>query len=101
MRQVLFLIFTFFIEKYGFAQKPGQLPLRFEHITDKDGLSNNSVKCIYKDKDGFLWFGTQDGLNRYDGSAFKIYRHDKNDSTSISGNPVDYITDDGHGNLWI
>ncbi|MCO5948098.1 ligand-binding sensor domain-containing protein [Mucilaginibacter flavidus] len=101
MRQVLFLILTVFIAKYGLAQKLASLQLRFEHITDKDGLSNNSVKCIYKDKDGFLWFGTQDGLNRYDGTTFKIYRHDKNDSTSLSGNPIDNITDDRHDGLWI
>ena len=47
----------------------------FKHLEVSDGLSNNSVNTIYKDRDGFMWFGTTTGLNRYDGYTFKIYQH--------------------------
>ena len=50
-------------------------PFMFKHIEVADGLSNNSVYAILKDKDGFMWFGTNSGLNRFDGYTFKVYRH--------------------------
>ena len=70
------------------AQKSGPVALRFQHIDESDGLSNNNIRSIYKDNDGFLWFGTDDGLNRYDGSTFVQYRHDTKDSSSIAGDKV-------------
>lgn len=60
----------------------------FKHLEVADGLSNNSVYAILKDKDGFMWFGTASGLNRYDGYRFKVYRHLAEDSTSIPDNNV-------------
>ena len=62
----------------------------FKHLEVSDGLSNNSVNTIYKDRDGFMWFGTTTGLNRYDGYTFKIYQHAENEPGSL---PDNYITD--------
>ena len=55
----------------------------FKHLEVKDGLSNNQVNAIYKDSNGFMWFGTASGLNRYDGYNIKIYRSQKDDEKSL------------------
>ncbi|WP_339708393.1 two-component regulator propeller domain-containing protein [uncultured Kriegella sp.] len=60
----------------------------FHHITTVDGLSHNEVRKIVKDSKGFLWFGTQNGLNRFDGYRFKIYKHVPNDSSTIVGDKI-------------
>jgi len=73
----------------------------FEQLTIKDGLSQSSINCIYQDRKGFLWIGTQDGLNRYDAYNFKIYRHDPRDSTSLAGNFINAVCEDSQGRLWI
>jgi ligand-binding sensor domain-containing protein/signal transduction histidine kinase len=75
--------------------------IKFEHISSKDGLSANSVNCILKGSKGFMWFGTQNGLNRYDGKRIKIYRHQPDYSTSLSNNHVEDIFEDKDGYLWI
>ncbi|MEJ2545994.1 MAG: two-component regulator propeller domain-containing protein, partial [Calditrichaceae bacterium] len=79
----LLFIFLYSIITYSFAQPE---ILRFKHITTDDGLSQSTIYCIIKSRDGYMWFGTADGLNRYDGYEFVIYKNDKDDSTSISGN---------------
>ena len=65
------------------------------------GLSNNSVRCIYQDHFGFMWFGTFDGLNRYDGYDFKIFRKQLNDSNSLFHNYINTIAEDRHNNIWV
>jgi signal transduction histidine kinase/ligand-binding sensor domain-containing protein/DNA-binding response OmpR family regulator len=75
--------------------------LIFNHLTVDDGLSNNDVNAVIQDKTGFIWFGTEDGLNRYDGYNFKIFRHDPSDSNSISGNSIWSLIEDHSGNIWI
>ncbi|NDV78895.1 hybrid sensor histidine kinase/response regulator transcription factor [Dysgonomonas sp. 511] len=73
----------------------------FTNLSLKDGLSQITVTCIYQDKKGFMWFGTRNGLNRYDGYKFDTYiLHPGNDS-SISDNHVFCITEDNEGNLWV
>src|SRR5687767_9691182 len=57
--------------------------LRFQHLTSDDQLSHNWVQAILKDSRGFVWFGTQDGLNRYDGRSFTVYKHDAQDPESL------------------
>ena len=58
--------------------------IRFKHITIKDGLSQGAINCMLQDRRCFMWFGTQDGLNRYDGYEFKVYKHDPKDHMTIS-----------------
>jgi ligand-binding sensor domain-containing protein/signal transduction histidine kinase/DNA-binding response OmpR family regulator len=73
----------------------------FKHYHVENGLSNNSVNCSMQDKKGFLWFGTINGLNRFDGYRFRIYRHDHDDSTSIGSNFIRCLYEDKKGFLWI
>jgi signal transduction histidine kinase/ligand-binding sensor domain-containing protein len=75
--------------------------LRFEHFTSENGLSENFVYTVYQDKKGFLWIGTHDGLNRYDGYGFKKFRHDPADSNSLPDNTIYSICEDGQGNIWM
>jgi len=73
----------------------------FEIFSTEEGLSQNSIVRIFQDSRGFLWFGTFDGLNRYDGYQFKIFRNIVGDSTSISNNKIVSICEDNEGNIWI
>ncbi|MCK5075167.1 MAG: hybrid sensor histidine kinase/response regulator, partial [Calditrichia bacterium] len=75
--------------------------IRFEHLTSSDGLSGGTVLSIYQDRRGFMWFGSMDGLNKYDGYTITIYRHDISDSNSISSNEIYAINEDNNGNLWL
>ncbi|MFO7527108.1 MAG: two-component regulator propeller domain-containing protein, partial [Ignavibacteriaceae bacterium] len=72
----------------------------FSHLTVDDGLSNNDVNTLIQDKTGFIWFGTEDGLNRYDGYQFKIFRNDPADSNSISDNTIWALLEDSKGYIW-
>jgi signal transduction histidine kinase/ligand-binding sensor domain-containing protein/AraC-like DNA-binding protein len=74
--------------------------VRFNQITSNDGLSQNTVDYILQDRRGFIWFATWNGLNRYDGYSFKIYKADKKEN-SISNNYIHSICEDLEGNLWI
>jgi ligand-binding sensor domain-containing protein/signal transduction histidine kinase/DNA-binding response OmpR family regulator len=73
----------------------------FSHLDVNDGLSDNRIKCIIKDRNGFLWFGTSTGLDRYDGYDFQIYLKSNTDSSSLSDNEINAIAEDHDGNLWI
>ncbi|BAP57979.1 response regulator receiver domain-containing protein [Thioploca ingrica] len=75
--------------------------LKFEHLSLEDGLSQSTVYAILQDNKGFMWFGTQDGLNRYDGYQFTIYRHNPTDSNSLSHNEIFTLYEDRQNNLWI
>ncbi len=72
----------------------------FKHYQVESGLSNNSVVCSVQDKNGFLWFGTNNGLNRFDGYSFKIFRHDPEDSTSIGSSFMGCLFEDKDGTIW-
>jgi len=74
--------------------------IKFENISSEKGLSQGSVTCIAQDQKGFMWFGTYDGLNRYDGYNFKIFSNEPNDSTTLSNNFVRTILVDNSGTLW-
>lgn len=73
----------------------------FQHLTVANGLSQNSVFAIYDDRKGFLWFGTGDGLNKYDGYSFTIYKNRAADSTSLTPGTVRSIFEDRNGTLWV
>ncbi len=73
----------------------------FEHLGTEDGLSSDVILDIIQDKQGFLWFCTEDGLNRYDGYAFETYRKDYFDANSLSDNDITCIAEDQHERLWI
>ena len=74
--------------------------IKFTRLTNQDGLSQSTVNGIIKDKYGFMWFATEDGLNRYDGYKFKIYRNNPNDPTSIKSNYIQSLYEDRLGNIW-
>ncbi|WP_222538205.1 hybrid sensor histidine kinase/response regulator transcription factor [Pedobacter polysacchareus] len=67
----------------------------------ENGLSNNEVNCIFQSRNGFMWFGTFDGLNRYDGYSFKIFRKKLKDGNSLLNNRVQCLAEDEVGNLWV
>ena len=73
----------------------------FSHLDINNGISDNWIKCIYKDSKGFIWIGTNNGLNRFDGYKFEIFQHEFSDSTTIADNDINVITSDKKGNLWI
>ena len=76
-------------------------PDRFFPLSIEQGLSQSDVYCIHQDKTGFLWFGTEDGLDRYDGTTFVVYRNDILNPASISFNNIKAIYEDREGMLWI
>lgn len=75
--------------------------IRFTPLSIKDGLSQSSVNQIIQDSKGYMWFATQDGLNKYDGYRFTVYKNDPHDSSSISDNFIHTIYEDHNGNLWV
>jgi len=72
----------------------------FKYGVEK-GLSQETINTILKDSNGFLWLGTQDGLNRFDGHSFKVYKSEKNNPERISGNFINALAEDQFGNIWI
>jgi signal transduction histidine kinase/CheY-like chemotaxis protein/ligand-binding sensor domain-containing protein len=100
-RIFLFSLFLFLVFGTGSSFLFGHHSFKFEKITQAQGLSQSSVNCILQDENGFLWLGTQDGLNRYDGYSFKEYRTNTNDSNSISHNFISALKESAEGYLWI
>ncbi len=93
MNRILWL--SVFLFSFGFIRAQSS---NLEIITTRSGLSQNDVTCIFQDSQGFIWFGTNDGLNRYDGNEFRIYRTSPKELTSII---IHDIIEDQNRNLWI
>jgi len=74
---------------------------RIKQLSIKEGLSNSRITTVFQDSKGFIWIGTQDGLNRYDGYEIKEYKHSQSDSLSIPGNFIHSIIETPDGNIWI
>lgn len=74
---------------------------RFEHLGTREGLSQININCIIQDRRGFMWMGSRNGLNRYDGYKFITYRYDVKDSNTITNNMINDIVEDHDGNIWI
>ncbi|AJR04530.1 hybrid sensor histidine kinase/response regulator transcription factor [Siansivirga zeaxanthinifaciens] len=91
------LLFLFLVIP-SFAQKSNY---NFNHITNSDGLSQNSIMAVHQDNLGQIWIGTKDGLNKYDGTEFTVFRHEKDNPTSISNNGIECIEQDSSGFIWV
>jgi signal transduction histidine kinase/ligand-binding sensor domain-containing protein/DNA-binding response OmpR family regulator len=91
------ILLLFLIRTTAFAQHE----LNFTTLTARDGLSSNTVNAILKDRYGLMWFGTADGLNKFDGTNVTVYRHDVRDTTSLPANEVMALYEDASGRLWI
>ena len=75
--------------------------LKFSHLTEKEGLSNNTAHSIAQDMQGFMWFGTDNGLNRFDGYRIKQFYHLPADTNSLVNNQVMHLEPDKKNNLWV
>ena len=82
-------------------RRPRDNDVRFDRTSIAEGLSQSTVECILQDRKGFMWFGTEDGLNRFDGYSFTVFRHDPQDANSLSNNYVRCMLEDQSGALWI
>ncbi len=105
MKRLFYLFFLLFVpllhsavEQYDLLYSTKQ---QFENFSIADGLSQNNVTCILQDSRGFLWVGTQAGLNCYTGKSFMVFKNDPDDIHSISDNMIYDIAEDRQGNIWI
>ena len=99
MKIYLFILLTFsLLVNNLWAQIPN---LKIEHYSVDNGLSQGSANCIFQDKKGFIWIGTQDGLNKFDGYKFLVYQHNPLDTCTLSGNWVYGIDEDDNGIIWL
>ncbi|SKC63445.1 two-component regulator propeller domain-containing protein [Ohtaekwangia koreensis] len=98
MRNTLLLLIFSTIGLLCHAQ---QEQIHFKRISLREGLSQSMGKCSYKDKQGYMWFGTLDGLNRYDGYEMTVFRNDPKNPASVSSNFINDIQEDQAGNLWV
>jgi signal transduction histidine kinase/ligand-binding sensor domain-containing protein/ActR/RegA family two-component response regulator len=78
-----------------------QVKVNLTTLKSSTPLSQNTIQAIYKDSFGFMWFGTQDGLNRFDGYEVQVYKHIRHDSNSLPGNSITAISEDSAKNLWV
>lgn len=99
-KQAVFIcLFSFaFFLSFGQVQ---QSDASFQHLTSDGGLSHQVIHSMLQDSEGFLWFGTEDGLNRYDGYNFTIFRNNPNDPASINDNFIYSIFEDSKGDIWV
>jgi len=94
----IFLIFLFCYTSFSLAQK---VNLKFNHFSIEDGLSQNTINTITEDRDGFLWIGTDDGLNKFDGLEYKVYQYSIYNKNSLSNNQITSTEQDIEGNMWV
>lgn len=94
---ILYILLTFRI----FALTDVNYPIYAEHLSREHGFGDSSVRAMFQDSNGFMWFGTWAGLYRYDGHRFKTYISDPDDPNSISGNTISFIFEDSQGYIWV
>lgn len=97
---IIFILFLFF-GTLSYSQEKLPPKLKFNSIKVEDGLPNNIINSIVQDSLGFIWIGTNDGLCRYDGENYKIFRQTLNNQNSISNNFIQSLFVDSKGDLWI
>src|SRR5436190_6772255 len=91
----------FFLLFHQLAWSQEGKPVLFSHLNADNGLSGSAVNCILKDKYGFLWFGTEDGLNKYDGYKFKVFRNKIGNDKTIPSNGIYCLFEDKAGEIWV
>lgn len=99
--QKIFLVIFVLLEGFWYHASAQKSTLAFKYLSSDDGLSQNSINCMHQDRQGFMWFGTHDGLNRFDGYQFVHYRNERNNKHSLSNNYITDIYEDEEGVLWI
>ena len=100
LRLFLFLLMPFF-HLFGICATSQYSNFYFKSLGVEDGLSQNMVYAILQDRQGFMWFGTQNGLNRYDGNSFKVYKRGISDDKSLKSDAIFSLAEDTDGMLWI
>ena len=95
------LVILFFLFAYAVWGIQRDEALAFKQISTQDGLSQNTVRSVIVDQRGFIWAGTLDGLNRYDGTRFLIYKPKFGKSISLNDHRVKTISEDANGLIWI
>ena len=96
--KLYFILISCFISLSATAQFNN---LKFENLDTAEGLSSSTCLDVFQDREGYLWFGTIDGLNKYNGYDIEVFRPILNDSTSITNTRINSITEDSNGNLWV
>ena len=96
----LFISFIFFLPQLA-AQSVNKPYYHFKNFNSSDGVISNNTTCVFKDSKGFLWIGTDRGLQRFNGSTFLTFRHLNNDSNSIVNENITFITEDSKHDIWI
>lgn len=99
MRKAFFNLLLCTLFAFACLRSYGQQGLNFTSLTTKNGLSSNAVNAVFKDSYGWVWFATGDGLNRFDGTNFTVYRHVDGDTTSLPVNEILSLYEDWSGRL--
>ena len=97
MRKLFLLLVSVLFSLYVAAD----VEIRSEHLTTSNGISNNSVRCMYQDSKGFIWMGTLNGLSRYDGNSFVTYRPSQKGGIALGDHRIRDLVEDKNGFLWI
>jgi len=97
----ILLLFPFFLITVSSTLRAQNSDITFEQISLEQGLSQSIVECIVQDNQGFMWFATEDGLNKYDGYTFNVFLHNAADHGSLSSNDIKSLCVDVSGALWI
>ncbi len=95
------IVFLHQANVFGQGQYTLQNQLKFKYLTVDEGLSNNHVQSITEDSYGFIWIATDNGINRFDGQNIIQYRHNPEDSNSVSSNIINVVFADSHNNIWV
>jgi signal transduction histidine kinase/ligand-binding sensor domain-containing protein/DNA-binding response OmpR family regulator len=102
MKHILLFLFTLAFQcTYSTSVTAQETATQFTALTSKDGLSSNTVNAIIKDQQGFIWFGTEEGLNRYSGNEFKVYRQDSKGNTGLHSSEITVLFEDSKKTLWV
>ena len=102
LTRIYFLfVCSLWLQHLPVAAQTNEKSLAFDALTTNDGLSQGMVNSIIQDRYGFMWFGSNDGLNRYDGKKFTVYKNDPNNNHSIAENFIRFLFEDSQGRIWI